>query len=426
MSILGLYLLIFAVFFAIGVPIVLSLSVSAVMLLLISHVDLLVFTQQFFKSLDSYSLTAIFFFVLTGELMNSGGMTKRIISAVSKGFGNVPGGLAIIAGISAAIFAAINGSAIATAVAIGAIMIPAMKEQQYDPAFSGAVVAAGGVVGPIIPPSIPVILYGSITGASIPGLFMGGLTLGILITLGHVAVSYCIGKKRGYYVKKGEHVTGVNPEDSKGVIWAILLIVFIMATVSFGVFTATESAAFSVVYSFVISKFVYKELDLKRLGEIFKRSMTQTGSVMAIVGSASAVAWVLSYNRVPQMVADFLLTFAQTKLQFMLIVFFLLLIVGMIMDLTPANLILAPIFIAPIQMYGIDPIYFGVIFLAILTSGLITPPVGTLIYTSCSMTKTPFSRMNKALIPYILVTYGVIMLAVVFPPIITFLPSLLQ
>ena len=426
MGILGLYLIIFAVFFAVGVPIVLSLSVSAVLLLFISNVDLLVFTQQFFKSLDSHSLTAIFFFVLTGELMNSGGMTKRIIAAVSKGFGKVPGGLAIIAGISAAIFAAINGSAIATAVAIGAIMIPAMKEQNYDSAFSGAVVAAGGVVGPIIPPSIPVILYGSITGASIPGLFMGGLMLGILITAGHVAVSCFIGKKRGYYVKKGEAIAGVKPEDSRGVMWAFLLIVFIMVSVSLGIFTATESAAFSVVYSFVISKFVYRELDLSRLGEIFRRSMSQTGSVMAIVGSASAVAWVLSYNRIPQMVADFLLAFAQNKLQFMLITFALLIIVGMIMDLTPANLILAPIFIAPIRAYGVNPIYFGVIFLAVLTAGLITPPVGTLIYTSCSMTKTTFSRMNKALIPYILVTYGVILLAVIFPQIITFLPNLLQ
>ncbi len=426
MGILGLYLIIFAVFFAVGVPIVLSLSVSAVLLLFISNVDLLVFTQQFFKSLDSYSLTAIFFFVLTGELMNSGGMTKRIIAAVSKGFGKVPGGLAIIAGISAAIFAAINGSAIATAVAIGAIMIPAMKEQNYDSAFSVAVVAAGGVVGPIIPPSIPVILYGSITGASIPGLFMGGLMLGILITAGHVAVSCFIGKKRGYYVKKGEAIAGVKPEDSRGVMWAFLLIVFIMVSVSLGIFTATESAAFSVVYSFVISKFVYRELDLSRLGEIFRRSMSQTGSVMAIVGSASAVAWVLSYNRIPQMVADFLLAFAQNKLQFMLITFALLIIVGMIMDLTPANLILAPIFIAPIRAYGVNPIYFGVIFLAVLTAGLITPPVGTLIYTSCSMTKTTFSRMNKALTPYILVTYGVILLAVIFPQIITFLPNLLQ
>ncbi len=250
--------------------------------------------------------------------------------------------------------------------------------------------------------------------------------LGILITAGHVAVSCFIGKKRGYYVKKGEAIAGVKPEDSRGVMWAFLLIVFIMVSVSLGIFTATESAAFSVVYSFVISKFVYRELDLSRLGEIFRRSMSQTGSVMAIVGSASAVAWVLSYNRIPQMVADFLLAFAQNKLQFMLITFALLIIVGMIMDLTPANLILAPIFIAPIRAYGVNPIYFGVIFLAVLTAGLITPPVGTLIYTSCSMTETTFSRMNKALIPYILVTYGVILLAVIFPQIITFLPNLLQ
>lgn len=446
MSILVLYLLIFAVFFVVGTPIVLALSISAIILLVISNVDLLIFTQQFLKSMDSYTLTAIFFFVLAGEIMNSGGMTRRIIAAVSKKMGNIPGGLAIVAGISAMIFAAINGSAIATAVAIGSIMVPAMQKQKYDSAFSGAVVAAGGVVGPIIPPSIPVILYGSITGTSIPSLFIGGLLLGLLITAGHVGVSYYIGRKRGYYVKKvkvtadtgtdtegdacvakvtGTDLVEVDAKESKGVIWALLLPVFIMVTIVFGIFTATESAAFSVVYAFVISKFVYKELDLKSLTSIFKKAMGSTGSVMAIVGSASAVAWVLSYNRVPQQVADTLLSFADSKIAFMMIVFVLLIVVGMIMDLTPAILILAPIFIAPIVNYGIDPVYFGVIFLAVLTTGLITPPVGTLIYTSCSMTKKSFSEINRQLLPYTIVTFMIILLAVLFPQIITFLPNLL-
>lgn len=427
MGTLVLYLVIFAIFFLIGVPIVLSLSVSAIILLFVSNVDLLVFTQQFFKSMDSYTLTAIFFFVLAGEIMNSGGMTRRIVAAVSKRLRNIPGGLAIVAGISAAIFAAINGSAIATAVAIGAIMIPAMEKEHYDLAFSGAVVAAGGVVGPIIPPSIPVILYGSITGASIPKLFMGGLLLGILITAGHLLISYRTGKKRGYYVKKGEeqNAIAVKDEESKGVIWALLLPVFIMVTVSFGIFTATESAAFAVVYAFLISKFVYKEFDMKGIFTLFRKSMKSTGSVMAIVGSATAVAWVLSYNRVPQLVADTLLKVADTKMVFMLIVFILLVIVGMIMDLTPAILILAPIFTAPVQMYGIDPVYFGVIFLAILTTGLITPPVGTLIYTSCSMTKKGFSAVSKQLMPYMLITFAIILLAVFFPQIITFIPNII-
>lgn len=427
MGTLVLYLVIFAIFFLIGVPIVLSLSVSAIILLFVSNVDLLVFTQQFFKSMDSYTLTAIFFFVLAGEIMNSGGMTRRIVAAVSKRLRNIPGGLAIVAGISAAIFAAINGSAIATAVAIGAIMIPAMEKEHYDSAFSGAVVAAGGVVGPIIPPSIPVILYGSITGASIPKLFMGGLLLGILITAGHLLISYRTGKKRGYYVKKGEeqNAIAVKDEESKGVIWALLLPVFIMVTVSFGIFTATESAAFAVVYAFLISKFVYKEFDMKGIFTLFQKSMKSTGSVMAIVGSATAVAWVLSYNRVPQLVADTLLKVADTKMVFMLIVFILLVIVGMIMDLTPAILILAPIFTAPVQMYGIDPVYFGVIFLAILTTGLITPPVGTLIYTSCSMTKKGFSAVSKQLMPYMLITFAIILLAVFFPQIITFIPNII-
>jgi len=365
--------------------------------------------------------------------MNSGGMTKRIIGTVSKRIGNVPGGLAIIAGISAMLFAAINGSAIATAVAIGSIMIPAMKKAKYDPSFSGAVVAAGGVVGPIIPPSIPVILYGSITGASIPSLFIGGLTIGVLIGLGHIIVSYTVGKKRKYYAIKETYNNAeeqeaaliISKNETKGAIWALLLPVFIMATITLGIFTATESAAFTVVYAFIITTFVYKELDLKQLPEIFKKSMVSTASVMAIVGSASAVAWVLTYNRVPQQVAEYLLMYANSQTMFMVIAFFLLLAVGMIMDLTPAILILSPIFITPIQQFGIDPVFFGVIFLAVLTIGLITPPVGTLIYTACSMTEQPFSRVSKDLIPYALVSFGVVFLAILFPEIITFLPNLI-
>lgn len=430
MSTLLLYLGIFAVFFVIGVPIVLSLSLSAIILLYFSDVQVLVFAHQFIKSMDNYSLTAIFFFILAGEIMNSGGMTKRIIAAVSKKLGNIPGGLAMVAGVSAMIFAAINGSAIATAAAIGAIMIPAMQKQKYGSAYSGAVVAAGGVVGPIIPPSIPVILYGSITGAAIPSLFMGGLILGILITIGHVILSYIIGKKRGYYIPKSTSenmgsIIDVEENESKGVIWALLLPVFIMVTIVAGIFTATEAAAFTVVYAFIISKFVYKELKLDGIAEIFERSMKSTGTVMAIVGSASAVAWVLTYNRVPQQVADYLLSFADSQKVFMLIVFILLIIVGMIMDLTPAILILAPIFIAPVTQYGIDPVYFGVLFLAILTTGLITPPVGTLIFTACGMTKRTFSEVSKELIPYTLVTFAIILVAVFIPQVITFLPNLL-
>lgn len=430
MSTLLLYLGIFAVFFVIGVPIVLSLSLSAIILLYFSDVQVLVFAHQFIKSMDNYSLTAIFFFILAGEIMNSGGMTKRIIAAVSKKLGNIPGGLAMVAGVSAMIFAAINGSAIATAAAIGAIMIPAMQKQKYGSAYSGAVVAAGGVVGPIIPPSIPVILYGSITGAAIPSLFVGGMILGLLITAGHVVLSYIIGKKRGYYVPKSAvknmgNVIDVEENESKGVIWAIMLPIFIMVTIVAGIFTATEAAAFTVVYAFIISKFVYKELKLEGITQIFERSMKSTGTVMAIVGSASAVAWVLTYNRVPQQVADYLLKFADSQMVFMLIVFILLVIVGMIMDLTPAILILAPIFIAPVTQYGIDPVDFGVIFLAILTTGLITPPVGTLIFTACGMTKKTFSEVSKELIPYTIVTFAVILIAVFVPQIITFLPNLL-
>ncbi len=430
MTILGIYLLIFAIFFTIGLPIVLALSISAILLLIISDINLLTFTQEFLMSIDSYSLTAIFFFVFAGELMNSGGMTKRIISAVSKRMGNVPAGLAIVAGISAMIFAAINGSAIATTVAIGSIMVPAMRKENYGAAFSGAVVAAGGVIGPIIPPSIPVILYGAITASSIPKLFIGGLILGVLIGIGHGIVSFITGKKRGYYRKAVSaaaetHIDEKNDTSSKGVIWALFLPIFIMVTVTFGIFTATESAAFAVVYAFIIVTLIYKELDLKKLPDIVRKSMVSTGAVMAIVGSASVVAWILTYNRVPQQITEYLLEYAHSEMAFMIIVFFLLIVVGMIMDLTPAILILSPIFIEPVKQFGIDPVYFGVIFLAILTTGLITPPVGTLIYTSCSMTERPFSEVSRELMPYTIITLVIIFAAVLVPEIVTFLPNLL-
>lgn len=421
METLGLYLLIFGVFFVLGTPIVLALSVSAIVLLLMSGIDLLAFASKFMTSMDNYSLTAMFFFILAGEFMNRGGMTNRIVSVVSRRLGRIPGGLAIVALVSCALFAAINGSAIATMVAIGAILYPAMVKEGYPPAFAAAVLAAGGVVGPIIPPSIPLILYGSITGDSIAALFAGGVGLGILIVLGECVLVAIVCKKRGY----GSNASTTDFGSSKGVVWALLFPVLMFVSIVSGAMTATETSALAVLYAWAIGTFVYREFKWRELGTVVLTSMKSSGSVMAIVGAATAVAFVLTYRRVPQDVAEGLVNNIGSPLLFMLATFGIVIVVGMIMDLTPAILILSPIFMAPVASFGVDSVYFGVFFCAVLTAGLITPPVGTLIYLGCNMSGEKLGAMVREVVPHAVVIFLLLAIAIVFPQLITFVPKLL-
>ncbi|OHD78062.1 MAG: hypothetical protein A3J97_00570 [Spirochaetes bacterium RIFOXYC1_FULL_54_7] len=419
MDTLILYLVLFGAFFAAGVPIVLALSVSAMVMLMLNGMDLLIFAQKFMVSMDNFSLTAMFFFIFAGEIMNGGGMTRRIVAAVSHAVKGIPGGLAIIALVSCAFFAAINGSAIATSIAIGSILYPAMVKQGYPPAFAAAVIAAGGVVGPIIPPSIPMIVYGATTGDSIAALFSGGIVLGMLIVVAEVLAAYFISKKNGY----GSSKEDVDFGSTKGVAWALAFPVIIFASIIGGFMTATETSSLAVVYAWFVGTFIYKEFKLSELPFMAVKAMKGSGSVMAIVGAATAVAWVLTYDRVPQQVTEAMVNGIGSSAAFMIVSFFILFVIGMIMDLTPAILILTPIFMGPVKAFGIDPIYFGVFFCSVLTAGLVTPPVGTLIYLGCSQSKSSFAEVVKNLLPFIFAMYAVLFLAAIFPDLITFLPK---
>ncbi|MCX7788009.1 MAG: TRAP transporter large permease [Spirochaetes bacterium] len=419
MNTLFLYLFFFGLFFIAGVPIVLSLSVASLIMLIVSGLGLLSFAQKFMVSMDNFNLTAMFFFIFAGELMNNGGMTRRIVSAVSRLVKGIPGGLPIVALISCAFFAAINGSAIATSVAIGSIMYPAMVKQGYPPAFSASVIAAGGIVGPIIPPSIPMIVYGAATGDSIAALFSGGILLGILITVGEVVVAYFVSRKKGY----GRNIETLDLGSSKGIMWALIFPIIIFITIIGGIMTATETSALAVFYAFFVGKFIYKELEFKKIPLMILNAMKGTGAVMAIVGAATAVGWVLTFQRVPQQITEVMVASIKNPSLFMLLSFGILFIVGMIMDLTPAILILTPIFMGPVKAFGIDPVYFGVFFCTVLTAGLITPPVGTLIYLGCSQSKASFGELVRWLIPFIIVVYLVLFFTVLFPDLLTFLPK---
>ena len=352
--------------------------------------------------------------------MNIGGLTERVIGVASKLVGNRTGGLAYVTAVACMIFAAINGSAIATAVAIGSILLPAMEKQNYPPAFSGAVISAGGVLGPIIPPSIPMILYGTITGVPISKLFIGGVFIGVIMGIGHLAIDYFICKKKGY---RADVTSEIMKTEGAG--WALFLPVFLFITISFGVLTPTESSAVACVYAFLISVLVYREIDLKKIPEVVQKSFVGTALVMAVVGSASVAAWILTAEQIPQTVAKAITSVVDTPMQFMFLVWGVLSIVGMIMDLTPAVLILAPVFMEPVKQMGVDPVYFGVFFCVTLVVGLITPPVGTLIYVACSMTKKSFGEISWQLAPYAILYLFIILLTIIFPQIITFLPNLL-
>lgn len=419
MSTMALYLVLFGSLFAIGVPVVLALAAAAVAMLLLMGADLLIFAQKFMVSLDNFSLTAMLFFILAGEIMNGGGMTRRIVAAVSRAVKGIPGGLAIVSLVSCGLFAAINGSAIATMLAIGAIMYPAMVRQGYAPAFAAAVIAAGGIVGPIIPPSIPMIVYGSTTGDSVAALFTGGFLIGTLIIVGECIAAWWISRKRGW----GVDVNDIDFGDTSGILWALIFPVLIMTSIVAGFMTPTETSAMAVVYAWFVGTFIYREFDIRDLPRMVAVAMKGSGAVMAIVGAATAVGWILTYQRVPQQVTEFLVSTIHSPFLFMAVTFGILFIVGMIMDLTPAILILTPIFVGPVAAFGVDPIYFGVFFCATLTAGLITPPVGTLIYLGCSMSKSSLSEVVMELLPFILVVYAALFVSVVFPEIITFLPK---
>ncbi|HSV55950.1 MAG TPA: TRAP transporter large permease, partial [Magnetospirillaceae bacterium] len=260
--------------------------------------------------------------------------------------------------------------------------------------------------------------YGSITGVSVAALFMGGVLLGLLLTAAEILVAWVIARKRGY----GVNVPDVHFGETQGIAWALAFPAVIMVTITSGIMTPTETSAMAVVYAWVVGAFVYREFKLKDLPAMMAKAMKTSGSVMAIVGAATAVAWVLTFDRVPQQVTETLVALIRHPGLFMAVTFGILFLIGMIMDLTPAILILTPIFAGAVAAFGIDPVYFGVFFCATLTAGLITPPVGTLIYLGCSMSNSSLGGVVRELLPFIAAVYAVLFLAVLFPDIITFLP----
>ncbi len=420
-------LMLFAVFFIllfIGVPVAFCLGLSSFVYLLLSGIPLVVIPQKMYAGMDAFTLLCIPGFVLAGNLMNSGGITERIIKFCNAFVGHIRGGLGLANIGSSMVFAGISGTALADTASIGGIMIPAMKEEGYEGDYAAAVTAASSTIGPIIPPSLPMIIVGTLTGISVSRMFLAGAIPGLLLGLGMMAVSFFISKRKGH--PQGRKFTLKEKAAAfKDAFWALMLTALILYGILGGIFTPTEASIAAVLYAILVGKFIYKELEFKNLPKILLDSIVATSAIMMLVGFANVFAWILTSQQVPQMVAQGVLSISQNKVVVLLLINLLLLLVGTFMETIAALVILFPVLLEIVIPLGIDPIQFGVIMVLNLIIGLTTPPVGVCLFVASSIGKVSMGQAVKAIIPFLIVSLIVLMMVTYIPAVSLMLPKLL-
>ena len=414
----------FLILAAIGIPLSLALVAgTALPIALFTTTNLQVIVQRFFNAVNQYSLMAIPLFVISGALLDKGGVSKRLVRFANSLVGWMPGGLAIVAFLASAFFGAISGSSLATVAAIGAIVVPSMLDEGYPLPFALSTVASAGWLGIIIPPSIPMVLYGTAGNVSVGDLFLAGVLPGIILMAGMACYSFYYGKK--YLPSRKKFSTSEVWNSFRDAIWAIGMPVIILGGIYGGIFTPTEAAAVACLYGFLVGIFIYRELNWKLLKEIMHSSVITTSFIMFICASATAYGYVMTMEMIPTKVANYIISIASNKLSFLALVTILLLIVGTFMDTAPAMMILAPILVPILPTYGIDPVAFGIIMTVNLGIGLVTPPVGMNLYVAASIRKVPVSTViNKHLLIYMLIAFLLLCLFMLVPDIILFVPNL--
>jgi C4-dicarboxylate transporter DctM subunit len=377
-----------------------------------------------FAGVDSFPMMAIPFFMLAGALMDTGGISTRLVRFSNYLVGWIQGGLAHVVIVASCFFAGITGSAVADASAIGSTLIPLMKKRGFPVLFSATVVAAAGVVGPIIPPSIPMVIYGVMAGVSIGALFMGGFIPGIMIGLGLMAVVYVQAKKHGYPREAVRPTAREFIEAAISAFGAILMPLIILGGIFGGVFTATEAAVVATIYAFLMGKLVYRELTWGQMPEILYKAGLNTAMILIIVGVANLVGYIMAVERIPMMVADLFLGITTNKWVMMLLINILLLIVGCFIDGASALIIFTPVLLPLIYKLGIDPIYFGVVITVNLMIGTITPPVGLCLYVACGIADVRLEQISRTIIPFLIIEVVVLLLITYIPDLIMFVPHL--
>ena len=410
----------------IGVPMSFSMLTGSVWFMLTSGMPQTLMTQRLIMAVgDSFSMLAIPFFMLAGTIMNAGGVATRIFDFCNTLVGHIPGGLGHVNVFCSVIFAGMSGSALADTGGIGAIELKAMKDQGFDEDFSAAITGASSCLGPIIPPSTGMVLYAMMAEESVGTLFIAGVLPGIIMAAAMCLIVYITAKRRKYPVSPR-----VTWKERSRALWravpALLSPIILLSGILLGIFSATEASVVCCLYSLFLGIFIYKELSPKGLYNVFLDTLKSSGMVMALVTFSMLLATILNYNQIPQAVAAWAVTHITSKVGIILACMVLIIISGMVIDVTPAMLILIPIMMPVIRQYGINPIAFGVASTLLFSQGLLTPPVGSILYVLADYTKMPVMRIAKNMIPYIITFMVLAFCFMMFPQICTFLPGLIQ
>lgn len=419
---------VFVVLLAMGAPIgicIVIASFSTMMLVLPVDISMFATAQKMFSSLDSFALLAVPFFVLSGVIMNSGGIAARLVNFAKLFTGKLPGSLSYTNIVGNMMFGAISGSAIAASTSIGGVMVPMSAREGYDRGFAAAVNIASAPTGMLIPPTTAFILYALASGGtSIAALFAGGLVAGVLWGVGCMLVTLVVAKRRNYRVFFTVQ-KGMALKVAVEAIPSLLLIVIIVGGIVQGVFTAIEASAIAVVYTLLLTMVFYRTLKIKDLPSILLQTVVMTGVIMFLLATSSAMSFSMSITNIPAALSDMILGISANKLVILLVITVFLLIIGAFMDIGPAILIFTPILLPIMAKLGVDPVHFGIIMIYNLAIGTITPPVGSGLYVGASVGKVKVEEVIKPLLPFYGAIIGVLLLITYIPEITLFLPRLL-
>lgn len=410
----------------IGVPIAVALGVSAIVAIYFgTTLPIDIIAQKAFTSLDSFPLLAIPFFMLAGILMGKGGVSKRLLDLATAMVGWITGGLSLVTIVACMFFAAISGSGPATVAAIGGFMIPAMIAKKYAPGFSAAIPAAAGSIGVLLPPSIPFVIFGAVASLSVGDMFMAGIIPGMIFGVSMLILAYFISKKRDYRPDESDtfHFKDVLKSANKAK-WALMIPVIILGGIYGGIFSPTEAAVATVVYALIIGAFVYKELSLKDIYESFRETVVINVATMIIIGFSVSFAFFMTLEQIPGTIAKYLTELSSNPMVILLIIIIFLLIIGMFIDTISALVVLTPILLPVVTAVGVDPIHFGVILVATLAIGFVTPPLGVNLFVASSVGKVQFEKIAVSAVPFIIVMILCVLLIAFIPALSLWLPGL--
>lgn len=426
MTIILILLLFFTLLF-LGMPIAFVIGLVVAAMLLFGGVPLEIIVQRMFAGVNNFSYLAIPLFILAGNIMGKGGLTRRLMAFASVLVGRLTGGTGITTVVTTALFGAVSGSTVATTYAVGSVLVPRLKEEKYSNSFIASVIGPAGVLGLIIPPSITMVVLGITANISIGNLFLAGIIPGIILTVILCFYVSFIAKKKGY----GEVTVEPTPKSefwnvTRAAILPILAPVFILGSIFSGFATATEAAVIAVLYGFILSLY-YRELTMKKFKEIMLSSAVTSATILIIISAASAFTYVLTVNRIPAAVSEFFLNFADSPLMFLLIVSLILLILGTLTEVTSLIVLLSPIFMPIAMEFGIDPIHFGMVLIMNFALANITPPVGLSLIAGCSITdrKMGIEETLPYILHVLLIVALMVLLIIFLPGISTFLPNLI-